>query len=170
MARRSNGSSYYCCDSNWKSVANCSNAQWFCMCQFENSEKGSQKGLKIQNFDKINCFYDFWTFGPNFGAFLNFLIVFIYKLPYKNFWKKNLGPMSAGNETIVESWLLLSYLSPRKAVTVNGRRCNFFEIFILPYKSLRKLRKSLELVPFGGTLFKYFIIANATIGTPIYQI
>ena len=41
---------------------------------------------------------------------------------------------------------------------------------LLPYKSLRKLQKSQELVSFGGALYKYFIIANATIGTPIYQI
>ena len=73
---------------------------WFCMCQFENSEKGSPKVLEIQNFNKINCFYDFLDIWPKFWAFFGF---FIYKPPYKNFWKKNLGPMSAGNETTVES-------------------------------------------------------------------
>ena len=45
----------------------------------------------------------FWTFGPNFGHFLDFLDFTIYKPPYKNFWKKNQGPMSAGNVTTVES-------------------------------------------------------------------
>ena len=77
--------------------------QWFCMCQFENSEKGSKKVLKIQNFNKINCFYDFLDIWPKFWAFFGFFGFFIYKPPYKNFWKKNLGPMSAGNETTVES-------------------------------------------------------------------
>ena len=63
-------------------------AQWFCMCQFENSEKGSPKVLEIQNFNKINCFYDFLDIWPKFWAFFGFFGLFIYKPPYKNFWKK----------------------------------------------------------------------------------
>ena len=31
-------------------------------------------------------------------------------------------------------------------------------------------KKTLYLVPIVGALCKYFVIANATIGTPIYQI
>ena len=72
----------------------------------------------------------FWTFGLNFGAFLIFFNFFIYRPPYKNFWKKNLGPMSAGNETTVESRILLSYWSPRSFKTVYGRKLNFFRGFL----------------------------------------
>ena len=96
------------------------------MRQFENSEKESPKVLEIQNFNKINCFYDFLDLWPKFWGIFEFFYFFIYRPPYKNFWKKNLGPMSAGNETTVESRILLSYWSPRSLKTVNGRKLNFF--------------------------------------------
>ena len=47
-------------------------SQWFRMCQFENSEKGSQRVPKIQNFNKINCFNDFVDIWPKFWAFFGF--------------------------------------------------------------------------------------------------
>ena len=47
-------------------------AQWFWMCQFENSEKGSPKVLEIQNFNKINCFYEYLDIWPKLWAFFAF--------------------------------------------------------------------------------------------------
>ena len=59
--------------------------------------------------------------------------------------------MRAGYETTVESRILLSYLSPQKLETVYGRKLNYFSYFRLPYKSLRKLQKSMEVDPSNGT-------------------
>ena len=38
--------------------------------------------------------------------------------------------MRAGNETTVESRILVSYLSPQKLETVNARKLNFFRGFL----------------------------------------
>ena len=49
--------------------------------------------------------------------------------------------MRAGNETTVERRPLLSYLSPLKVVTVNGRKHNFFVNFRFTLQILKEALK-----------------------------
>ena len=59
--------------------------------------------------------------------------------------------MRAGNETTVESRILLSYWSPRSFKTVNGRKLNFFRGFLL--NAVLRPKKTLELVHIFEALF-----------------